>query len=98
MIAGHEVKIISDWVVLSTPLIPHKDEVILARMLKIPISPDGFLMEAHLKLRPVDTQVDGVFLAGAASGPKDIPESIVSAKAAAARAAILMANKKMKTE
>jgi len=98
MLAGHEVKLISDWVVLSTPLIPHKDSIILARTLKIPLSPDGFLMEAHLKLRPVDTQMDGIFLAGAATGPKDVPESIVSAKAAVARAAILMANKKMRTE
>jgi len=98
MLAGHEVKLTSDWVVLSTPLIPHKDSVLLARTLKIPLSPDGFLMEAHLKLRPVDTQMDGIFLAGAATGPKDVPESIVSAKAAASRAAILMANKKMRTE
>ena len=67
-------------------------------MLKIPISPDGFLMEAHLKLRPVDTQMDGIFLAGVCSGPKDVSESIISAKAAAARASILMANKKMRTE
>ena len=98
MLAGHEVKLASDWVVLSTPLIPHKDSVLLARTLKIPLSPDGFLMEAHLKLRPVDTQMDGIFLAGAATGPKDVPESIVSAKAAASRAAILMANKRMRTE
>jgi len=98
MLAGHEVKLVSDWVVLSTPLIPHKDSVILARTLKIPLSPDGFLMEAHLKLRPVDTQMDGIFLAGAVTGPKDVPESIVSAKAAAARAAILMANKRLRTE
>jgi heterodisulfide reductase subunit A len=98
MLAGHEVKITSDWVVLSTPLIPHKDSILLARTLKIPISPDGFLMEAHLKLRPVDTQMDGIFLAGSATGPKDVPESIVSAKAAAGRAASLMANKTMRTE
>jgi len=98
MLAGHEVKLTSDWVVLSTPLIPHKDSIILARTLKIPLSPDGFLMEAHLKLRPVDTQMDGIFLAGAATGPKDVPESIVSAKAAASRAAILMANKRLRTE
>lgn len=97
-LSGREMKIPCDCVVLSTPLIPRKEEVILARMLKIPISQDGFLMEAHLKLRPVDTQTDGIFLAGAASGPKDIPESIVSAKAAAARAGTLMANKKMRTE
>jgi len=97
-LSGLEMKLPCDWVVLSTPLIPRKEEVILARMLKIPISQDGFLMEAHLKLRPVDTQMDGIFVAGAATGPKDVPESIVSAKAAAARAAILMANKKMRTE
>jgi len=97
-LSGQEIKLPCDWVVLSTPLIPHKEEILLARMLKIPISSDGFLMEAHVKLRPVDTQMDGIFLAGAASGPKDIPESIVSAKAAAARAATLMANKKMRTE
>ena len=97
-LSGREMKLPCDWVVLSTPLIPHKEEILLARMFKIPISPDGFLMEAHLKLRPVDTQVDGVFLAGVASGPKDVPESIISPKAAAARAAILMANKKMRTE
>ena len=98
MLAGREVKLIGDWVVLSTPLIPHKDSVLLARTLKIPLSPEGFLMEAHLKLRPVDTQMDGIFLAGAATGPKDVPESIVSAKAAVARAATLMANKKMRAE
>jgi heterodisulfide reductase subunit A len=98
MLAGREAEFVADWVVLSTPLIPHKDEVMLARMLKIPISPDGFLMEAHLKLRPVDTTMDGIYLAGVASGPKDVPEAITSAKAAAARAAILMANRKMKSE
>jgi len=98
MLAGREVQLTGDWVVLSTPLIPHKDSVLLARTLKIPLSPEGFLMEAHLKLRPVDTQMDGIFLAGAATGPKDVPESIVSAKAAVARAATLMANKKMRAE
>jgi len=97
-LSGQEIKLPCDWVVLSTPMIPHKEEVILARMLKIPISSDGFLMEAHVKLRPVDTQMDGIFLAGVASGPKDVPESIISAKAAAARAGTLMANKKMRTE
>jgi heterodisulfide reductase subunit A len=98
MLAGKEVEFICDYVVLSTPLVPHKDEVVLARMLKIPISPDGFLMEAHLKLRPVDTTMDGIYLAGAASGPKDVSEAIISAKAAAARASILLANRRMTTE
>ena len=97
-LSGLEVNFLADWVVLSTPLIPNKDEVLLARMLKIPISTDGFLMEAHLKLRPVDTNVDGVFIAGTVSGPKDVSESIISGQAAAARASILMGNRKVKTE
>lgn len=97
-LSGLEVNFLADWVVLSTPLIPNKDEVLLARMLKIPISTDGFLMEAHLKLRPVDTNVDGAFIAGTVSGPKDVSESIISGEAASARASILMGNRKVKTE
>jgi len=97
-LSGLEVEFLADYVVLSTPLIPNKDEVLLARMLKIPISTDGFLMEAHLKLRPVDTNVDGAFIAGSVSGPKDVSESIISGEAAAARASILMGNRKVKTE
>lgn len=97
-LAGMEVNFPTEWVVLSTPLIPSKDEIMLARMLKIPIATDGFLMEAHLKLRPVDTNVDGVFIAGTISGPKDVSESIISGEAAAARASILMGNGKVKTE
>jgi len=95
---GMEVKFPAEWVVLSTPLIPSKDEIMLARMLKIPIATDGFMMEAHLKLRPVDTNVDGVFIAGTVSGPKDVSESIISGEAAAARAAILMGNRKVRTD
>jgi len=97
-LSGLQVEFLAEWVALSTPLIPNKDEVLLARMLKIPISTDGFLMEAHLKLRPVDTNVDGVFIAGTVSGPKDVSESIISGEAAAARASILMGNRKVKTE
>jgi len=97
-LSGMEVKFPAEWVVLSTPLIPSKDEIMLARMLKIPIATDGFMMEAHLKLRPVDTNVDGVFIAGTVSGPKDVSESIISGEAAAARASILMGNKKVTTD
>ncbi len=96
--AGEEMSIICDKVALSTPLIPSKDGILLAKKLKIPLDQNGFLMEAHVKLRPIDTQIEGIFLAGTAAGPKDISESIVSAKAAAARASILMGNKVIKTE
>jgi heterodisulfide reductase subunit A len=97
-LSGLEVEFLADWVVLSTPLIPNKDEILLARMLKIPIGTDGFMMEAHLKLRPVDTNVDGVFIAGTVSGPKDVSESIISGEAASARASIPMGNRKVRTE
>ena len=97
-LSGMEIEFPAEWVVLSTPLIPTKDEIMLARMLKIPIATDGFIMEAHLKLRPVDTNVDGVFIAGTVSGPKDVSESIISGEAAAARASILMGNRKVSTD
>jgi heterodisulfide reductase subunit A len=97
-LSGMEVKFPADWVALSTPLVPNKDEVLLARMLKVPIGTDGFMMEAHLKLKPVDTNVDGVFIAGTVSGPKDVPESIISGEAAAGRASILMGAGKVKAE
>ncbi len=97
-LAGEEIGFQCDWVVLSTPLIPCRDGIFLGKQLKIPLDPDGFLMEAHPKLRPIDTQTEGIFLAGTASGPKDIPEAITTAKAAAARAGALMFNKKMKAE
>jgi heterodisulfide reductase subunit A len=97
-LSGMEITFPAEWVVLSTPLIPSKDEIMLARMLKIPIATDGFMMEAHLKLRPVDTNVDGVFIAGTVSGPKDVSESIISGEATAARASILMGNRKVTTD
>jgi heterodisulfide reductase subunit A len=97
-LAGVETEFLCDLVALSTPLCPSKEDVMLARMLKVPLGPDGFFMEAHPKLRPVDCQSDGIFIAGTACGPRDIPESIISAMAVAARASILMANKKLKAE
>ncbi len=60
----------------------------IATMLKLPRSADGFLLELHPKLRPVDTAVGGVFLAGCCQGPKDIPDTVAQAKAAASSALI----------
>jgi heterodisulfide reductase subunit A len=97
-LSGLGVTFTADLVALSTPLTPRKDEVLFARMLKVPLGTDGFLMEAHLKLRPVDTNVDGIFIAGTVSGPKDVSESIISAEATAARASIPMGNRKVRAE
>jgi len=95
---GEEVKIGCDLVVLSTPLIQRGDGKELSRTLKVPLGPDDFFFEAHVKLRPVDFATDGIYVCGTAQGPKDVAESIVQAYAAASRAAIPMASKKMRTE
>ncbi len=78
-----------DWLVLSAGITPRRNEE-LAKLLKVPLTEDGFFLEAHMKLRPVDFATDGIFLAGMAHFPKLITESISQAKAAAARAATLL--------
>jgi heterodisulfide reductase subunit A len=81
----------TEMVVLSVGIKPRDDSSIIQRLLTLSKTSDGFFMEAHPKLRPVDTPTAGVFLAGCAEGPKDIKDSVTQASAAAARAGILMA-------
>jgi len=85
-----------DMVILSVGIMPHKDAHVIQRMLNLSTDTDGFYMEAHPKLRPVDTTTGGVFLAGAAEGPKDIKDSVTQASAAASRANILMSKGEVK--
>jgi len=80
----------ADLVVLAVGMEPRSDVGDLSTLLKLPRSADGFFMEIHPKLRPVDTTVDGVFLAGCCQGPKDIPDTVAQAKAAASSALILL--------
>ena len=87
-----------DLVVLSVGLLPSEGSKRIAKILSLTTSPDGFLAEAHPKLRPVDTAVDGVYIAGCAQGPKDIPDSVAQAKAAAASAAAPMFARKVTIE
>jgi heterodisulfide reductase subunit A len=88
---GERLETTQDLVVLATALLPNDDAPELARMLKISTGEYGYLMEAHPKLRPVDSFQDGVFLAGAALGPMDIPKAVAYGKGAAAGAQALMA-------
>ena len=67
----------------------------LARMLKVPLNDEGFFAEAHIKLRPVDFNTDGIFVCGLAHNPKPIDESVVQADAAAARAGTILAKDRM---
>ncbi|TXT64531.1 MAG: CoB--CoM heterodisulfide reductase iron-sulfur subunit A [Promethearchaeota archaeon] len=82
-----KLNIKADRVVLSTPLMPY-DNKLLSELLKVPLDQNGFFLEAHIKLRPVDFATDGIFLAGTAHGPKGISDSISQGRGAAAHALI----------
>jgi heterodisulfide reductase subunit A2 len=79
-----------DLVALATAILPNEAGV-LAQFFKVPVSAEGFFIEAHAKLRPVDFATDGVFLCGLAHYPKTLDESIAQAQAAAARAGTFLA-------
>jgi heterodisulfide reductase subunit A len=87
--------IAADLVVLAIGLVPRGDSKELARVLNINQSSDGFLLEAHPKLRPVDTFTDGIFLAGCCQSPKDIPDAVAQASSAAIRASEPLAQGKV---
>ncbi len=86
-----------DMIVLSTPVVSPPGMREIAKRLKLSIDMDGFFLEAHVKLRPVDFTTDGIFMAGLAHYPKFLDETIAQAKAAASRAAIILSKKTMLT-
>jgi heterodisulfide reductase subunit A len=88
-IAGVKIEIDADMVVLATAMIAQQEAPKLAQMLGVPYDKHGFLQEVHPKLRPVETSSGGIFLAGACHSPRDIPESVAMASAAAAKALVL---------
>ncbi len=85
---GEEIAIEADLVVLATAIVPGRGTEELAKILKLTRSADGFFMEAHPKLRPLDSFTDGVYIAGCCQSPKDIPDSVAQAVGAAQKAAI----------
>jgi len=97
-VLGQEVELDPDLLVLSAATIPNADNKHVAEMLKVPLTKDGFFLEAHMKLRPVDFATDGVFLCGMAHSPKYIEESIAQACAAAARATTILSKKMLEME
>lgn len=84
---GKDVSISSDLVVLSTPLIAQEDASDVSTMLKVPINENGFFLEGHVKLKPLDFATDGVYLCGNARFPSTIREAIAQGLGAASRAA-----------
>ncbi len=87
--AGAELTIAADLLVLVTGMVPRQNDELVAT-LKLPVGRDGFLNEIHPKLRPVETVVDGVLIAGACQSPKTSAESVGSGLAAATQAAAVL--------
>ena len=92
------LKLQPEMLLLSSGVAAQPDSSELAKMLKVPLQQDGFFLEAHAKLRPVDFATDGVFLAGLCHYPKFIDESIASAQAAAGRAATVLSREEIEAE
>jgi heterodisulfide reductase subunit A len=89
----------TELLVLSVATIPRTDASTLAQLLKVPLMQDGFFQEAHMKLAPIDFASDGIFLCGMAHYPKKaVTESVIQAKAAAGRAATILARKNLEIE
>jgi heterodisulfide reductase subunit A2 len=80
----------ADKLILSTGVDANEDNKVISNMLKVPLNANGFYVEAHMKLRPVDFATEGLFLCGLAHSPKMIDENISQAKAAASRAATIL--------
>ncbi|KON26676.1 hypothetical protein AC480_05280, partial [miscellaneous Crenarchaeota group archaeon SMTZ1-55] len=97
-ILGEPIEVEAELVVLSTAGVPRSGTDELATILHITRGTDGFFMESHPKLKPIDTPVDGIFLAGACQGLKDIPYSVSQGSGAAARAATILSKDKVEIE
>lgn len=93
-ITEHEL----DMIVLSVGVIPRQDMPEVQKLLTLSKTPDGFFMEAHPKLKPVDAPTSGVFFAGCAEAPKDVKDSVTQASAAASRAMTILSAGKIKLE
>ena len=88
----------TDMVVLVPAMMPRTDAIEFSRLLHLTLSGDGFFLEAHPKLRPVDTFVNGIFIAGCCQGPKDIQDTVSQASAAASRAATILSQEELEID
>jgi heterodisulfide reductase subunit A len=94
-ILGRELIMTPDLLVLAAPVVARDDRQELSELLRVPLNADGFFLEAHVKLRPVDFASEGLFLCGTAHAPKFISETISQANAVAGRAASILSRKLM---
>jgi len=98
LILNRDLLIGTDLLVLSSGIVANKGNKNLSQMLKVPLNADGFFLEAHVKLRPVDFATDGIFVCGLAHYPKNISEAITQAKASAARAMTILTKEYLQAE
>jgi len=98
MTLGQPIEVEAEMVVLATAAIPKKGTEEMARILNLTRGADGFLMESHPKLKPIDAPTDGIFLAGSCQAPKDIPYSVSQGSGAASRAATVLSKPTWKIE
>ncbi|MDD5207040.1 MAG: FAD-dependent oxidoreductase, partial [Desulfobacterales bacterium] len=96
-ILDRQILLHPDLVILASAIVP-RDNTELAQMFKLSLNEDGFFMEAHAKLRPVEFATEGIFVAGMAHYPKPIEESIAQAKASASRASVVLSKKELTVE
>jgi heterodisulfide reductase subunit A len=93
-----DLQINPDLLVLNSCIVAHADGEELAQKLKVPRNEDGFFLEAHVKLRPVEFATEGIYLAGLAHSPKTMDETIAQAKAAVSRACVVLAMEHLEAE
>jgi heterodisulfide reductase subunit A len=89
-LTGKLVEFPANMVVLTTPLVPRGDNAGISQMLKVPLSSEGFFLEAHLKLRPVEFATDGIYICGSARWPVEVAEAMFQAYGSAGKAAMPM--------
>ncbi|MEW6605919.1 MAG: FAD-dependent oxidoreductase [bacterium] len=98
MLLGMKIDLPADLVVLSSGTQANESNKDIAQKLKVSLNEHGFFLEAHMKLRPVDFATEGIFVCGTAHGPKTIPESIIQAMAAAARASVILSKDELEID
>jgi heterodisulfide reductase subunit A len=96
-ILGAQIQIDAGLIVLSTAIVPDRDEK-SEKTLSIPRSSDGFFLESHVQLKPVDSYIDGIYICGMSHFPKTVDDSIAQAKASASKAGMLLARGYVKAE
>jgi heterodisulfide reductase subunit A len=97
-ILRRKIVIDADLIGLAVGITAPAENKVLSQRLKVPLNSDGFFLEAHVKLRPVDFATEGIFVCGLAHYPKDVSESVAQARAAAARAMTILSKKTIEAE